>query len=191
MKLFTNLCRYRHERGMSADAVTFNNMAQSICESMKLRLFEHPELETDEGLTMARLNFSLVEINHNRGCIALEINEPKEALKYHKLFNQMMMRELANKPPHDDMRLAISWNELGNAYMLNRNWPKGEECFLKSIEEMKRLANFKNTMISLPVANLGTAYWLLEKYQQAQKVLEEGLREREASLGLDDRVSFM
>ncbi|KAF2092428.1 TPR-like protein, partial [Rhizodiscina lignyota] len=182
---------YRHERGESADAVLFNNMAQSICESMKLRILEYPEYVSDNGSTMSQLNFSLAEINHNRGCIALEINEPIDALKYHKLFNKGMIKELAGKSPHDDMRLAISWNELGNAHMLNKNYQMGEECFLKSIEEMKRLKNFHPILISLPIANLGLAYWLQQKYEQALAVLEEGLQERKDVFGSDDRDSFI
>ena len=158
---------------------------------MKLRLLENPEYSTAESLTLSQLNFSLVEINHNRGCIALETNEPEDALKYHKLFNDAMVKEVANKASRDDMRLAISWNELGNAYMLNNNWSGGEECFLKSIEEMKKLENFERTMLSLPLANVGLAYWCLKKNDRALEVLEEGLREREATFGLDDRNSFM
>ncbi|KAF2230784.1 hypothetical protein EV356DRAFT_324935 [Viridothelium virens] len=182
---------YRHERGKSAEAILFNNMAQSICESTKLRLLENPEYAINESMTVSDVNSSLVEINHNRGCIALEMNEPRDALKYHKLFNNMMVKDSAGKASHDDMRLAISWNERGNAYMLNRKWVKGEKCFLKAIEEMEKLDNFERTMLSLPLANLGLAYWLQRKYDEALRTLEEGLRDREDAFGLDDRVSFI
>lgn len=194
LHIFTNttkLHRYRHERGKSTDAVHFNNMAQSICESMKLRVLEHPEYVSNDPLILPQLNYSLTEIHHNRGCIALEINEPIDALKYQKLFNEAMIRELAGQSSHDDMRLAISWNELGNAYMLNQNWAKGEECFLKSIEEMRKLKSFQATMISLPLANLGLAYWLQEKLDNAVATLSQGLEDRELAFGLDDRISFM
>lgn len=144
-----------------------------------------------EPSILSQLDYSLTEINHNRGCIALEINEPVSALKYHKLFNGMMIKELANKPSHNDMRLAISWNELGNSYMLNKQWSKGHECFLKSIEEMKLLKDFQPTMISLPLANIGLACWLQGKLHEADDVLIHGLRDREAAFGFDDRVSFM
>lgn len=69
------------------------------------------------------------------------------------------------------MRLAISWNELGNAYMLNDNWATGEECFLKSIEEMRRLRDYNKTTISLPIANLGLSYWRQNKLETAAGVL--------------------
>jgi hypothetical protein len=142
---------YQHERGQSPDAVLSNNMAQSICESLKLRLLEHPELAHNSPVTLSKLNHSLLEIAHNRGCIALEINEPIDALKYLTMFNKNMIRE-RSEDCAEDMRLAISWNGLGTAHMLNRNWKKGEECFLKSIEEMRKHAKFRATTISLPVS---------------------------------------
>ncbi|RYN79041.1 hypothetical protein AA0117_g4103 [Alternaria alternata] len=181
---------YQHERGQSLDAVYSNNMAQSICESLKLRLLEHPEFAQNSPVTLSKLNYSLLEIAHNRGCIALEINEPSDALQYLTMFNQEMVKESLKKNP-EDMRLAISWNELGNAHMLNRDWKKGEECFLKSIEEMRKYHKFGETMISLPLANLGLAYWLQGNNELASSTLKKGLKDREDEFGKEDRVSFI
>lgn len=152
-RLLIDSAWYQHERGKSPDAILSNNMAQSICESLKLRIYENPSLATKNPKLLERLNHSLLEIAHNRGCIALEINEPSDALKYHQQFNSAMIAETA-KHDSEDMRLAISWNELGNAYMLNRDWAKGESCFLQSIVEMKKYNGFKPTTISLPVSPL-------------------------------------
>jgi hypothetical protein len=157
-KLLIDSGWYQHERGQSSDAIYSNNMAQSICESLKLRLLERPELAQDNSVTLSKLNYSLLEIAHNRGCIALEINEPTDALQYHTMFNEDMVKE-SLKNNTEDMRLAISWNELGNAHMLNRDWKKGEECFLKSIEEMRKYRKFNETMISLPVSTFSHRIW--------------------------------
>ena len=183
--------RYRHERGQSADAILYNNMAQSICESLKLRFLEDSEYADTASTRLQQVSYTLAEINHNRGCIALEVNDPVSALRYHHLFNRMMIKELETRETHQDMRLAISWNELGNAYMLNQEWAQGEKNFLKSITEMKRLKGFKPTQISLPLANLGLAYWLQDKYDLASEALLTGLKDREAEFGVDDRISFM
>ena len=177
-EILTLIYRYLHERGNSADAIFHNNMAQSICESFKLRILEEPESASGTSVTLAGLNYSLAEILHNRGCIALEINEPSDALHYHKLFNDRMVKQLSGKAGEKDMRLAISWNELGNAYMLNDDWATGEECFLKSIEEMRRLRDYNKTTISLPLANLGLSYWMQNKLETAARVLIQGLEER-------------
>jgi tetratricopeptide (TPR) repeat protein len=189
--MLTFIHRYLHERGNSADAIFFNNMAQSICESFKLRILEEPESAFGTSVTLAGLNYSLAEILHNRGCIALEINEPSDALYYHRLFNDRMVKQLSGEAGEKDMRLAISWNELGNAYMLNDNWVTGEDCFLKSIEEMRRLRDYNKTTISLPLANLGLSYWLQNKLETAARVLVQGLEERADELGEDDKVSFI
>lgn len=87
--------------------------------------------------------------------------------------------------------LAISWNELGVAYMMNKRWQEGEDCFLRSIDITKGLASFTKTMISFPTVNLGLAYWLTDRYTEAVHILSEGLADREAAFGVDDRVSFM
>lgn len=166
-------------------------MADSICESLKARLHEQPEGMSKNIVTHKQLDSILAEIQHNRGCIATEINEPHDALNYHKGFNAMMVQEMGTTPNGNDLRLAISWNELGNAYMLNDQWSKGEECFQKSIDLMRQLERFDKVLISLPVVNLGLAYWLQGRHEQATDILLEGLKDREAAFGADDRVSFM
>lgn len=183
--------RYLHERGNSADSIFFNNMAQSICDSFKLRILEEPELAEGTSVTLSGLNYSLAEILHNRGCIALEINEPSDALHYHKLFNARMIKQLSGEAGREDIRLGISWNELGNAYMLNDDWVTGEECFLKSITEMGRLTSHTKSTVSLPLANLGLSYWLQKKLDLAEDVLFKGLEERIAEFGEDDKGSFI
>lgn len=135
---------------------------------------------------------ALAEITHNRGCIASETNEPSVALAHFSNFNSMMVAEFEAKPQllQRDMRLAISWNELGNAHMLSRQWALGEECYNRSIETMRRLAFFKETNLSPPVVNLSLSFWLQGKLDAALDHLVAGLREREMAFGNDDRESF-
>lgn len=56
--------------------------------TVKLRLFEYPGIAKHSSVTLDQLNYSLVEIAHYRECIALEINEPTDALKYLHTFQQ-------------------------------------------------------------------------------------------------------
>jgi tetratricopeptide (TPR) repeat protein len=166
-------------------------MAQDICESLKARLYEQPEAMSPNAVTHKQLDSILAEIQHNRGCIATEINEPYDAFTYHKAFNAMMVQEMGTATPCNDMRLSISWNQLGNAYMLNDDWSKGEECFQKSVDLMRQLDKFEKVSISLPVVNLGLAYWLQGRHDEANDILIEGLKDRVDAFGPDDRVSFM
>jgi tetratricopeptide (TPR) repeat protein len=166
-------------------------MAQDICESLKARLYDQLEAMSPNAVTHKQLDSILAEIQHNRGCIATEINEPHDAFTYHKAFNAMMVQEMGTAPSGHDMRLAISWNQLGNAYMLNDDWSKGEECFQKSVDLMRQLDKFEKVSISLPVVNIGLAYWLQGRHEEANDILIEGLKDRVDAFGSDDRVSFM
>lgn len=102
-----------------------------------------------------------------------------------------MVQAIGDGAQGKDKRLAISWNELGNAHMLNGMWEKGEECFKRSISIMQHVENFKWTDVSFPFVNLGLAYWLTDRLEKATETLMEGLRYREAAHGVDDKESFM
>lgn len=69
-------------------------------------------------LDVAQLDRTIGEIHHNHGCMSAEMNQPKVALGHQLVFNQMMSKELKDQPGND-MRLAMSFNELGVAYMIN------------------------------------------------------------------------
>lgn len=188
--LLTN-ARYLHERGRPNDSNLFNNMAQSICESLKFRLYEQSDTFSDQGVTHAELNYALAELYHNRGCIASDANDVVEAMKNLKSFHDMMDKELGKKTQRTDMRLGLACNELGNAYMLKEDWVQGEKYFLRSIELLQQLDNFEPVLISLPLVNLGYAFWLQGRLDEAAAVLEKGVSDREAKYGVHDRISFV
>lgn len=190
-RLLTDAGWYHHERGRSSDARVFNDLAQDICFSLKRRLRRPSGTDSPSTQHWQELDRILAEIEHNRGCIATEINEPSQALIYHTRFNNLMVQELGHTRGGKDMRLAISWNELGNAHMLNREWETGQECFERSIALMRQLDDFEEILVSLPMVNLGLAHWLQGRVSEALEVLQKGLLEREAKHGSDDRVSFM
>ncbi len=158
---------------------------------VSLRKQSPPPLDTTNTAKLKQLNFILAEIHHNSGCIGTETNDPANTLKHFQTFNQMMIEEIDEVQQRTDKRLAISWNELGNAYMMNKMYKKGEECFLTSMSTMKRLENFSRTDMSFPFVNLGLAYWLMALLDEAMDTLLEGLRDREAAYGPDDNKSFM
>ena len=68
-------------------------------------------------LDIAQINRTIAEIHHNHGCITAEMNRPHESLDHQLIFNSMMQEELGNNPGAD-MRLGMSFNELGVAYMI-------------------------------------------------------------------------
>jgi tetratricopeptide (TPR) repeat protein len=135
------------------------------------------------------LNLLLGEILYNSGCIATETNKPNAALSHFEKFNLMMLKQLG--PDSTDNRLAISWNELGNGLMMNKQWEDAIDCFNKSIETLKKQPNFKKIQLSFPLVNLGFAYWILGQLDKAEEVCQQALMDRQAAFGIDDAESFM
>jgi tetratricopeptide (TPR) repeat protein len=193
-RLLTDAGWYHHERGQSILSLEFYDLAQEVCDSIKdiVKAIDRGNRSNSEGLTIRKLDLILVELQHNRGCVAVETSAPKDALKYHKRFNEMMLSEISEGPMVEyDMRLAMSWNEVGNAYAINNKWQKAEECFKISISTMRKLQDYQEVLISLPLANLGLIYWLTNRNNDAELLLLDGLRSREKVYGTDDRESFM
>jgi tetratricopeptide (TPR) repeat protein len=169
----------------------FNNIAQSICESLKFRLYEHSDAFSNHGVTHAELDYTLAELYHNRGCIASAANDAVEAMKNLKSFYDMMQKELGDTTQRTDMRLGRACNELGVAYMLKEDLVTADTYFLRSIDLLKELDNFEPVSLSLPLVNLGYAYWLQGRLTEAAAVLKKGVSDREAKYGENDRISFM
>jgi hypothetical protein len=188
-RLATDCGWYCHERGISHECEEFCDIAQNVCEKLK----SHLSVDGIQSklITVDNVDSVLAEIHHNRGCIAAEMNRPHATRKHQGMFNKMMIKEIGNKHPGTDMRLAISFNQLGVAHMINDDWIKGEECFRRCILEMERLDDYENFKISLPLVNWGSICWLTGRYDEAEERLLEGLADRIAKFGKNDRESFM
>lgn len=178
--------RYSSESGNFVVSLPLFIDAQSIAERLASSLSPHSRMD---GSDTDQVDSLLAEIHHNIGCVSTETNDPKGALTHFKVFNQLMMQK--PESPGKDKSLAISWNELGNGYMLNEMWMEGLESFKTSISTMKRVDDFQWTDVSFPLVNLGLAYWFTNQLEEASKTLLEGLRHREDAYGVGDKESFM
>lgn len=182
--------RYHHERGGSYESAELSRLAQAILETLLTKLTGSKSKFKSE--LNDKVLFTLAEIRHNRGCFATETNEPEEALLQFTMFNDLMTAQYSNgQLPSQDVRLAISWNELGISLMLNNRHVEAEPCFRKSLLAMKAQENFDPLQLSLPLVNLGLAYWLMNRSDEAASILLDGLAEREKALGKNDQDSFM
>lgn len=187
-RLATDVAWFCHERGRSSVGVEFCQTALSICLKLIELLEQDPRLS--KIITVGRLNTTIAEIHHNHGCIIAEMNKPAEALGHQLIFNRMMLQELG-KQPGKDMRLAMSFNELGVAYMINNDFNKGQECFQRAADEMRRLEDFEEWKISLPQVNLAYCYYFDKRFADAEDILLKGLAERVAKFGENDQESFI
>lgn len=67
---------------------------------------------------------------------------------------------------------------------------KAGEAFSTAATLYEQLPGYNKGMRSIPLANLGLAYWLQALLDKASEVLELGLRDREALYGIMDTQSF-
>lgn len=169
----------------------FSGVAQRLCRELKTFYPLPPTLQVPPHPTERDIDNLIAEILHNRGVMANEINRPTESLDYLLKFNAMMMRELGDQKSGTDMRLALSYNELGCSYMLRDDYANAEDCFNNSIASMEKLDSYERWQVSLPGVNLGVIYWLTERFDEALKVLSQGLCDRERKFGYNDQESFM
>jgi hypothetical protein len=166
-------------------------IAQQKADSVKALLPEMKLPAADSANILSQLNRIISETHHNLGCIGTETNQPEFTLLHFKIFNKMMLQEIDENQQKVDNRVAISWNELGNAYMMSKMWMDGERCFKQCLSIAGQMIDFSPADFSFPYVNLGLAYWLTDRQDQAMDTLLEGLRYREAKFGRDDKQSFM
>jgi hypothetical protein len=160
-----------------------------MCTTMEDKLSKQNGPQKDALLK--KIKTLSAEISHDLGCIATETNQPEAALLHFSTFNTAMLDFSGGKPQKKDKRLAVSWNELGNAHMMNEEWTRAEDCFIRSMDALKQLDGFKEVDLSFPMINLAFSYWLQGRLEEADKTLAEILAAREAAYGINDRESFM
>jgi hypothetical protein len=84
-----------------------------------LKGFLEEEPALSQFVTPLQVSRVAAELHMNRGCAASEVNNPEQTLQSHQRFNEMVSAELGDEFPGTDMRLAISYNEVGVGYMMN------------------------------------------------------------------------
>ncbi|KAH7348146.1 P-loop containing nucleoside triphosphate hydrolase protein [Pyrenochaeta sp. MPI-SDFR-AT-0127] len=190
-KLMNDAGWYYHETGRFVESQALIEHAQSVAEAAQSAVSHVRKESGTEKDTAQQLITLLAETHHNLGCIGTESNQPKFALFHFRKFNEMTIAEIDRQRLKTDKRLAISWNELGNAFMMNKMWFDGERCYKKCLQVAQQMPNFAPAQFSFPYVNLGLAYWITERLSEAKQTLEEGLRHRVAAYGQDDHESFI
>lgn len=166
------------EKGFIQESKAYYQLAQTICEASPNRQSEAVALT----LRMA---------HNNQTTAAAETNKRKDCLN-HELIWMEMSRELRDETgvPRVDYELAIVYNETGVAYGMNEQWHLAEDYFIKSMDTMKQLENYEDTMLGWPEPNLGLIYWIQGRYKEADDTLQEILEIQTYAFGPDDTNSF-
>jgi len=88
------------------------------------------------------------------------------------------------------MKLAQAYNQAANAHMDRLMIDRAIELYGKAIDIFRSLDDYTETMTTICIANLGTALWLQQRYDDAFQILIDNLRDRERAFGVDDTESF-
>ena len=70
------------------------------------------------------------------------------------------------------------------------DFEQAKMSFEAAIATYEKLPHFKTYMLSIPLANIGLAYWLMGQFDNAFQFLERGIGDRVEFIGVDDHESF-
>lgn len=147
--------------------------------------------ENSDSQDLEQVSYILRESHNNQGSAAAETNDRKGCLHHSLIWLQMSLdRKSDSGDPIEDYELGITYNETGVACGMNDMYEEAADYFIKSMNIMRQLDNFDDTMLGWPETNLGFIYWVQGKLDDAELVLNEILEIHAAAFGLDDTESF-
>jgi hypothetical protein len=131
----------------------------------------------------------LSDIYYALGSAANETNDGESCLKYNQAFLKIR-KEIAKKAGTEDIRLGVAHNQIGTGWIMANDLTRAEETFKKAMAIYRALPELPLNLMTLAMANLGLVYWMQGCNDLAAAILEQGLRDRESSLGIMDKQSF-
>lgn len=165
--------RYQHERGESHSLLPNLELALKLCNA--ITTVDTRDLKSD--------------ILYTLGAVANETNDAQSCMEHTKEFLEIRLA-VAQEAGHVDERLARAHNEVGIAWMMADEYQKAVDAFKTSAREYEKIPNYTKDKRSLSLVNLGLAHWLQGDLDQANAVLELGLKDREELYGYMDSHSF-
>ncbi|KAG8529128.1 uncharacterized protein KY384_005763 [Bacidia gigantensis] len=170
---------YLFERGLLEESRELYTEVQTICESSEQR-------NTQAVADLLR------ECYNNQGTVANEINDPKGALHYFKLWEGMLLeRQAHDGQAVEDLELAIMHQEVAITLAFNEDYENAIDRLWKSWKIRERLTDFEETTLLWPVSNLGFIYCEVGRLEEGQKLLEKYLKVRADVFGVDDTQFFV
>lgn len=129
------------------------------------------------------------DIRYSLGAVANETNDGPSCLQHNKIFLEIQL-SITKITGTFDERLPRAHNQIGTAWMMAAEYVKAEESFSTAASLYEQLPEYDKGLRSIPLANLGLAYWLQGRLESASTVLLVGLKDREELYGLMDKHSF-
>ncbi|KAL1304233.1 hypothetical protein AAFC00_000652 [Neodothiora populina] len=164
-------------------------LAGKMLDRLHEQQVDSPDIENEilnELQTLRRLIF------YYRGARTMHTNEPDVTLANLEVFKNQVIAEYGEKiSGGTDRILGVAWNEYGNALLQNNDTVQAIDCYWKSIDALASLDNATGTATSMPLVNLGFAYWIQGNLLEAEHIFTRALQDRETAYGTDDRTSFV
>ncbi len=131
------------------------------------------------------------DIYYTRGAEAAETNQKVTALENNIAFLNTRSKICeTSREGRKDPKLAQAYNQAGNAYLDANDFEQALSHYNQALAVFSGLNNYKATMTTICVANLGTAYWLLGNLDEAENLILDNLHARDVEYGIDDKESF-
>jgi tetratricopeptide (TPR) repeat protein len=176
-----NRCMY--ERGDYQDATYFGDQARNIGEDLE---------DDDASVGRFELPNLLSEVYYTLGAIAQITHKKRDSLELHTKM-LILRKSIRHESSNGDALLAHAYNEIGNDFMAEEEeYNIAVGFYQTSIRIFRSLPQekFNKTMLSLPMVNLGLAYWLQHKYQEAYEIVQEALHQHSEEMGVDDGLTM-
>ncbi|KAL9078237.1 MAG: hypothetical protein Q9157_002855 [Trypethelium eluteriae] len=164
---------FQHERGNSQDIKSFLELALAICVR---------NTHDDTSQLMADIHYGLA-------AVANETNDAPACLHHTKSLLDMRLKSF-EASGRNDIRLAIAYNEMAIAWVMNGQYQNAIQAFESSIKVYGAMEDYWLAIDTNPRTNLGFTYWVLGQNSKAHEVLENLLRDRELKFGKGDTESY-
>ena len=140
------------------------------------------------GPTSPALDDEQVKIYRGRIGLAASSKNPVDLLHYAQLAWEIETAR-HRKIGHATSILAVAYNDLAVAWACHGEWPKSIELLKESRSIRENLPGFTRDMLFSPLYHLGLLLHHQGKYDDAERVLNEAIKDREEAFGPADAAS--
>ncbi|MCI0616026.1 serine/threonine-protein kinase, partial [bacterium] len=169
-------------------AISMNNLAFVLqrngnldeAESLYYKILEMNTqlLGKEHPLTATTLN--------NLGGIYLDRGDPDSAEPYFRRSLEIRRKILNPDHPH----LAITFKNLGLVFQRKKNWQEAESFFRQALRILSK-SDFDPSLKASIKSTLGDCLMMMNRFSEAEKMLQEGHSELLALRGADDRETLL
>jgi tetratricopeptide (TPR) repeat protein len=161
------------ECGVSHEALPLIEQAEAI-----YKLFDPSTIIEELG-----------KLYRSRVGVASHERDPLALLQY-ALLGLELEKKRHEEIGHPTPILAVAYNDLAMGYALNREWDKAIPQLKRSREIREGFADFTKDKLFSPLYHLGLVLHHQGKDEEAERVLEQAIKDREEALGPENSINL-